>query len=119
MFIFHKYGTKKITLGLHEPLASQCPHCKGINTITFAITGEYYYFFSFLPIFPFEKDGFAMCSECSFKINSVKFNAATKDEFKMIRRKFRYPFYTYTGAAIFFGPLLLLVSLAIIESFTS
>gem|GEM_PF-5479794 len=56
-----------------------------------------------------------MCSECNFKINSVKFNAATKDEFKMIRRKFRYPFYTYIGVAIFFVPLVLLVLLAIIE----
>ncbi|PZR25593.1 MAG: hypothetical protein DI535_17400 [Citrobacter freundii] len=119
MFIFHKFGTKKITLGLHEPFVSQCPNCKGINTITFAITGEYYYCFSFIPIFPFEKDGYALCSDCSFKINSVKYNAATKDEFKLIRRKFRYPLYTYIGAAIFFAPLVLLVLLAIIESLIS
>jgi hypothetical protein len=103
LFFHHKYGTKKILIGVYDPFPFQCPECKKLGTVDIAIYCEYYHFW-YIPIFPHEKDGSAKCSNCDLKINSVKFNKNTKELFQQIKRKFRYPFYTYIGAIIFLLP---------------
>jgi uncharacterized membrane protein YvbJ len=60
-----------------------------------------------MPVFPYEKDGSAKCSNCGFTINSVKFNRNTKELLREIKKKFRYPFYTYTGFIIFCLPFIM------------
>ena len=115
MFVPLKYGTKKVMLGIHDPFPFQCPDCKQLNTVDFALYGEYYHFW-YIPVFPFEKDGFATCSNCNFRINSLKFNRLTKEHFKLIQKKFRYPFYTYIGAALFLSPFLIALIMVTVES---
>lgn len=114
MFIPLKYGTKRASIGIHEPYPLQCPNCKQLNTVSYMIYSEYWHFY-FIPIFPFEKDGYARCSNCSFHINSIKFNRLTKDEFKDIRKKFRHPFYTYIGITIFLAPIVIAIVLELIQ----
>lgn len=99
MLFGHKYGTKKILIGAYNPHPFQCPECKKSDTVDIAIYCDYYHFW-YIPIFPYEKDGTAKCSNCDLKINSVKFNKHTKELFQQIKKKFRYPFYTYVGGFI-------------------
>ena len=106
IFFRHKYGTKKVLMGLYDPYPFQCPECKELNTIEIMVYGEYYHYF-YLPIFPYEKDGYAKCSRCGYTINSVKFNRHTKDLFLKIKKRYKYPLYTYTGVAIFCAPFLI------------
>lgn len=110
-----KYGTRTVMLGIHDPFPFQCPNCKQLNTVDFAIYGEYYHVW-YIPIVPFEKDGYAKCGHCDFRVNSLKFNKLTKEEFKQIRKKLRYPFYTYIGATLFFLPIIIAIILALVGS---
>ncbi|MDP4262869.1 MAG: zinc-ribbon domain-containing protein [Bacteroidota bacterium] len=105
MFFHNIYGTNRARLGLYEPSPFQCPQCKELDTIDIIMYGDYFHFW-YIPIFPYEKDGYAKCSNCGFTINSIKFNRNTKDLFQEIKRKFRYPFYTYTGAFILCSPFI-------------
>lgn len=114
MFIPHKYGTKTFLLGLHDPYPFQCPNCRKIGTVEFAITGEYFHFW-YIPCYAVEKDGIATCSECEFRINSIKYNQKTADEFNQIKGKFRFPFYTYTGITIFLSPVIVLIILLLFK----
>ena len=101
-----KYGTKRILIGIYDPYPFQCPNCKKMGTVTFALYGEYYHFW-FIPVFPFEKDGEAKCINCSFHVSSIKFNRQTKEIFKEIKGRYKYPFYTYTGITIVVAPFVL------------
>jgi hypothetical protein len=114
MLFLIKYGTKKVYLGSHDPFPFQCPNCKQLSTVDFSIYGEYYHFW-YIPVFPYEKDGHAACENCDFKINSLKFNRITKDDFKYVSKKFRFPFYTYIGATIFLLPMALAVIVLIFD----
>ena len=114
MFVPIKYGTKRVTLGIHDPFPFQCPNCKQINTVEYAIYGEYYHFW-YIPVFPFEKDGYAKCSHCDFRINSLKYNKLTEEDFRQVKKKLKYPFYTYTGAAIFLFPILVAIVLSLVS----
>ena len=105
MFFHHKYGTKNFILGLHDPYPFQCPNCSKLGTVEFTITGEYFHFW-YIPCYPVEKDGIASCSECEFRVNTIKYNRITADEFRQIKNKYRFPFYTYTGIAIFISPVI-------------
>lgn len=108
MFFIHRYGTKRVLIGTYDPYPFQCPNCKELDTIEFLIYGDYFHYW-YVPIFPEEKDGFASCSNCNFTINSVKFNRNTKEIFQQIRKKYRYPFYTYIGIALILTPIIILI----------
>ncbi|MBO9657633.1 MAG: zinc-ribbon domain-containing protein [Chitinophagaceae bacterium] len=113
MFIFIRYGKYQRLLGIHEPFESQCPNCREIGSISFAIQAEYFHIW-YIPFFPVEKDGFARCSNCPHKVDSLKFNRTTRDDFKEIKKQFRYPLYMYTGLLIVFGPILLAILLELL-----
>jgi hypothetical protein len=110
-----RYGTNRVSLGLYDPFPFQCPGCKQINTVEFALYGDYYHVW-YIPIFPFEKDGYAKCSNCNFTINSLKYNKLTCDDFKQIRKKFRFPYFTYLGAALFLFPFIVAIFLVLFSS---
>jgi hypothetical protein len=101
-----KYGTKRILIGVHDPYPFQCPNCKELGTVSFALYGEYYHFW-FIPVFPFDKDGIAKCSNCNLHIGSVKFNKLTKEEFSGIKTRYKHPFYTYTGLILIAAPFII------------
>jgi hypothetical protein len=102
--MFIRFGTRQKTLGVHDPYPFQCPSCKTLGIVTFGITCEYFHVW-YIPVFPTDKDGIAKCDNCDFKINSLKYNRLTKDLFRELSKKFRYPFYLYTGISIFLLPI--------------
>lgn len=106
MFFLNKYGTRQILLGLHDPYPLQCPECKELGSLEMMIYGDYYHYW-YIPIFPYEKDGYAKCSKCGFTIHSIKFNKHTKDLFPQIKKKYRYPLYTYAGVALLLSPFVI------------
>ncbi len=106
MFIPLKYGTKRVLVSVHDPYPFQCPNCKQLGTVDFAIYSEYYHFY-YMPVFPFEKDGYAKCDSCEFHINSIKFNRLTKEEFKRIKKQYKHPFYTYIGITLLLSPFII------------
>jgi hypothetical protein len=103
---FKKYGINRVNIGYYKPDFMQCPNCKQINSIDFLVYSEYWYTF-FVPMAPVEKDGHARCTHCDFRVNSIKYNPHTREEFKRIRKQVRHPWYAYIGT--FIGILLLLL----------
>lgn len=114
MFFPHKYGTKKFLLGLHDPYPFQCPNCKQIGSVEFAIIGEYFHFW-YIPCYPVEKDGIATCINCEFSINTLRYNHKTATEFQRIKKDYRFPFYTYLGIAILLFPILIALILSLLK----
>jgi MFS-type transporter involved in bile tolerance (Atg22 family) len=106
MLFLLKYGTRTILIDVYDPPFFQCPNCKGLNTVSFTFTSTYYHFW-YVPVFPIEKDGFARCSDCNLKIDSIKYSKFTKEEYKEMKKKFKHPFYTYTLAAILLSPFII------------
>lgn len=106
MFFLHIHGTKTIVLGIHDPYPLQCPVCKELDSIDITIYGTYFHVW-FIPVFPQEKDGYARCQHCDFTIRSVKFNRYTKELFQQIKKKYRFPFYTYFGVAMITSPVII------------
>jgi transcription elongation factor Elf1 len=100
---FIKYGIRKVNAGVYQPSFFQCPNCKSINSVSFGIESTYFHVW-YIPVFPTEKDGFARCDSCDFKVNSIKYNKQTRDEYRqVIRKKVKHPFYVYTISLIFGG----------------
>lgn len=115
MFIPTKSGTKRIMIGIYDPFPFQCPNCKQLSTVNFAFYSEYFHYW-YIPIFPQEKDGFAKCENCSFTINSLKYNRLTKHDYKEISKKFKHPFYTYTGITLILLPIAIIIIMALFSS---
>ena len=99
MFIPIKHGHTTILIGVHAPYPFQCPHCKQLNSVDFLIIGEYFHIY-WVPMCPTGKDGYAKCNNCTFKIDSLRYNRLTRDSFKEISKKYKYPYYTYIGVSI-------------------
>ena len=101
-----KFGKRTILIGVHDPYPFTCPNCKELGTVDFVITCEYFHIY-YIPMFPYEKDGFGSCSNCNFKASSLKFSKHSADIFKEIKRSYRYPYYTYIGISLFLTPIII------------
>ena len=102
------YGKKNVLIGLGE-VHVKCPSCEVHNWADMMVSSSYYHFF-WLPIFPFDKEAHLTCTKCGLKRNGMGFSKRLLDNFDEIKSKYKHPWYTYTGAAIF----LLLISLAVL-----
>lgn len=104
-----KFGVKTIRSGIYEPDFYQCPKCKAINSVIFGVESTYFHIWH-IPVFPTEKDGFARCNNCALKIDSIKYNRLTKEQYvHVIRKKVKHPFYLYTFTLIFCIVLVLII----------
>ena len=104
--MFVKFGTKQMLFASHDPYPFQCPSCKQLGTVDFALSCAYFHIW-YIPVFPTEKDGTARCSNCDLRIDSLKFNRNTRELFSKIRKQHRYPFYLYTGITLFLLPVMI------------
>lgn len=59
-----------------------------------------YYHVYFIPIFPYDKNVNIICGNCGLKRYGLSFDQNLFSHYEEIKRKYRHPFYTYTGAAI-------------------
>lgn len=111
-----KFGTSTILLGVHDPYPLQCPHCKKLGSLDFMITGNYFYIY-YIPIWPTGKEGYGKCSNCGFKIDTLKYNKLTRDSFKDFSKNYRYPAYAYVGI-ILISFFVLMIILTITGAFS-
>ena len=104
------YGSKRATIGYDEFLV-KCPSCEGHSWADGSVYANYYHIF-WIPIFPYEKEVFLICQKCGLRRYEVPFTPDFIGDFDNVKRKFRYPWYTYF-ALLFIG---LLVAIAIVTT---
>ena len=104
------FGSRKTLSGTLDAFMYECPYCEKSNTTTLFVYSWYYHIF-WIPIFPFSKEAFALCSDCKAKRNELKFGTKLVSEFKENKKMFRHPWWTWTFTIIF---IILIVSIIII-----
>lgn len=91
MLIF--YGKRKGLIGSYEAFMYECPYCEENNTTTLYVYSWYYHIF-WIPLFPFDKEAMALCTECKSKRNESRFGPKLVSEFKENKYRFRHPWWT-------------------------
>ncbi len=105
---FMVYGSQKTSIGIFEPAFYKCPNCEENNTTYIVIYSIYYHVF-WIPVFPYQKEVVANCSECGFLRNEIKFGPELVKLFKEKRKDYRHPLWTYTLAIIFGGIIIAII----------
>ena len=89
------YGSGKKGIGIFEPPFYKCPHCEEHNTTYIVVYSVYYHMF-WIPIFPYEKEAVANCSECGFRRDEIKFGPNLIKEFTEKKRGYKHPWWTWS-----------------------
>ena len=92
------FGRRHATIGMDEFLL-RCPSCESHQYADVMILSNYYHLY-FIPIFPFDKHANIICNKCGYKRYGVAFDDRIFSNYEEIKRKYRHPFYTYTGIVI-------------------
>jgi hypothetical protein len=103
MLVF--YGTKIVPIGVDQ-ITMRCPSCE-VHTPTDLMVYSRYFHIYFLPISPYSKEAYVVCNKCGSKRSGLPFDRDLFSNYNEIRSRFRHPFYTYAGVAIFGGIILL------------
>lgn len=109
MLIF--YGKRKTLIGSYEAFMYECPHCEKHNTTILSVYSWYYHIF-WIPLFPFDKEAYALCTECKAKRNESRFGPKLVTDFKENKKKFRHPWWTWMWTITFFTVLVLIIIVA-------
>ena len=94
------FGSKEHAIGIFEPPFYKCPNCQELHT-TFIVVYSTYYHVYWIPVFPYEREAVATCSECGFRRSEIKFGPALIKEFHEKKRDFKHPWWTYTLTLVF------------------
>ena len=65
MLFFKSYGLKSVITGVDEYLV-KCPSCESYSWADVMVMTDYYYF-SFVPMFPTDKQAVVFCKKCGLK----------------------------------------------------
>jgi len=106
MLIF--FGRNKALIGSFDVFMYECPYCEQMNTTSVVVYSIYYHIF-WIPLFPYNKEAIANCSECRFLRNELKFGPKLVEE--LGKKKFKHPWWTWSWVIIFF---LLILSIIIV-----
>ena len=105
MLIPIKYGLQRANIDIGDFLV-KCPSCETDQWAEIMVSSVYSHFY-YLPLFPNDKDACVCCEKCGLKRYGVPFNARLINNYEEVKRKYRHPWYTYTGAVIIGFPFLI------------
>ena len=109
MLIFH--GKRKTAIGIFEPLFYKCPNCEQLHS-TYIVAYSWYFHIFWVPLFPYEKEFVANCSECGFTRSEIKFGPNLVKELGEKRKDFRHPWWTWSWLILFLGVVLYIIIVA-------
>jgi len=104
-------GTAETPIGMDEFLL-KCPCCEGYSPADVMIISKYFYFF-WIPVFPFEKDANVICRSCGLKRFDMIFDYTLINNYSDVKRNFRHPWITYILSALFMLFLAIAISFEI------
>jgi hypothetical protein len=93
------FGLKNRPIDFGEYLV-KCPSCEADSWADIMISTHYFHIY-FLPIFPTDKDALVICQKCGLKRSGVPFDEKLISSYKEIKYKYRHPWFTYIGVALF------------------
>ncbi len=107
MLFVKKFGIYQVFVDVDENLMT-CPSCEHDTWADIMMISNYYHFY-FVPVFPTSKEVNAICTVCGFKRNGIPFDEKHFSNYQELKNKFKHPWYTYTGAGIAMGIILLII----------
>ncbi len=93
------YGSKQTPVGYDE-LFVKCPCCETHNWADTMVMSKYFHIY-WLPMFPFDKAVNLICKKCGLKRYDLSFDARLISNLDEIKGRFRHPWFTYSGIALF------------------
>ena len=93
------FGTRETPIGIDEILI-KCPSCEGHNLADLMVVSKYFHFF-WIPFFPTDKDANVVCKTCGLKRYGMAFDSNLVSNYGELKRKYKHPWFAYTGLAIF------------------
>jgi hypothetical protein len=109
MLIF--FGSRSTLSGTAEVFMYECPFCEKNNSTSLFVYSRYYHVF-WIPVFPYSKEAFALCSECKTKRSELKFGPKLVSEYRDCKKRFRHPWWTWSWTIIFISVILAIVIVA-------
>jgi hypothetical protein len=105
------YGNSNANIGSYDAFMYECPYCQQHNSTHITVFARYYHLF-WIPIFPYERHGIALCTHCGAERNESKFGPKLVQEFRDNKRKFRYPWWTWSWTLLFISFIVAIVIIA-------
>lgn len=92
------YGTRKISIYLDDFLI-RCPSCETHSWAEILIVSTHIHLY-WIPFFPKEKEANVVCKKCGLRRNNMTVSSKLIENIGDYKKKFRHPWFSYTGSAI-------------------
>jgi hypothetical protein len=92
------YGVK-ITPICVDDFLIKCPSCETHSWAEILIISKYIHIF-FIPFFPKEKEANVVCKKCGLRRYNMTVSSKLIENIADYKKKFRHPWFTFTGSAI-------------------
>ena len=99
------HGTQKTAINVDEFLV-RCPSCEAHNVADVMVSSLYFHLY-WIPMFPYDKEATVICQKCGLQRNGLSFDSKLLSNYEEVKSKFKHPFFTYIGAAVFASIILL------------
>ncbi len=96
MLMLVLYGKKRFRIIKKEIVPYECPNCSNRFSTKLTVYSKYFHIF-WIPFRAVDKEATAICTECNFERNEMKFGPELIAISKEIKKGLRHPFYAYTG----------------------
>lgn len=105
------FGSRNAKIGSRDVFMYECPFCNEKNSTTLTAYVTYYHIF-WVPFFPYAKHATSVCHKCNTKRDELKFGPQLVQEYRAIKRKFKYPWWTWMICLIFLGLVITIIIVA-------
>lgn len=96
---------KKVIYGFnHAPIGTdtillKCPSCEKNSWADVMIVSKYAHIY-WIPFYPAYKEVNAICQSCGIKRYGIPLDVDLINNYDVLRKKYRHPWYTYLGIAL-------------------
>lgn len=108
------HGTKNMFITTDEFLI-RCPACEKHSWADVAVRCSYFHFY-YVPLFPTGKEADVICQECGMKRYGIPLGEYLLSNYKEVKKRFKTPWFAYTGLLIILFIILTSVIAGAIES---
>jgi hypothetical protein len=98
------YGVKEVPICVDDFLI-KCPSCETYSWAEVMIISKYIHVF-LIPFFPKEKEATVICKKCGLKRCNMTVSSNLIGNIEEYKKKFRHPWFTYTGFGIIMAIIL-------------
>lgn len=101
------YGTK-VALIDSDDFLLKCPSCETHSWANVQVICKYLHIY-WIPFIPYSKEANVECKKCGLQRFGRAFDSDLISNYNEVKRKFNYPWYTYSGVGVISGFVLYII----------